>query len=633
MRSCCYDKSDGTSGYAALTGSWAQCTGDCGDDKIDRKCKDHTGAECCSTCADSSSASYPFLCTKASFSAVSVCKSSTNIEGNAPLPVGFKCSTSPTHGTSKTYEESDTKYPVPTSCAKLKADRTAGVTGATVWASVKAENTNTDYGKMRKATNFVERAVLAGGQFLFKDQMGCGVFLEATVGAGSKFTCVDETAAPPHGAAVTSATTSNMELFLFKPTVLASAAKSVFEMGSVYVIGGSNAGEIEINQYASSAKLQGMVNTGTVTSTSAKDIFICDTTNQPAGSVTVSESTAVLVNVTNSGTVFVSGGTFSLYDVTNAAGGTVTVGGAVTAKASGITNAGTISIAGGTIDLTLATNAGGTITIATGVTGTLTLASGGEPGTYTVPATVTTVGFNAPPAPRAPPSPAMPPPVVGAPVFRITTSFSLSGSVSDYDQKTQGAIKAVLASEANVSTAAVVLTITAGSVLVTSDIFVESQAAAEQKAAALVSGVLQNATTLTKALTQQFTADGVVTASPLQVEAINTKPSAVSSTFGGGCGVGCVGGIIGGVFGVSLRDPRLCGVAASEEDAHQVTHQECCCIERGLYCMRTYLTGLLLVAQFATLGPEGSLYVAAGLSNPEAPIAVDWTVTPPLRVY
>ena len=125
--------------------------------------------------------------------------------------------------------------------------------------------------------------------------------------------------------------------------------------------------------------------------------------------------------------------------------------------------------------------------------------------------------------------------------------------MSDYDQKTQGAIKAVLASEANVSTAAVVLTITAGSVLVTSDIFVESQAAAEQKAAALVSGVLQNATTLTKALTQQFTADGVVTASPLQVEAINTKPSAISSTFGaGGCGAGCVGGIIGGVFGVCV---------------------------------------------------------------------------------
>ena len=50
----------------------------------------------------------------------------------------------------------------------------------------------------------------------------------------------------------------------------------------------------------------------------------------------------------------------------------------------------------------------------------------------------------------------------------------------------------------------------------------------------------------------KFTADGVVTASPLQVEAINTKPSAVSSTFGGGCGVGCVGGIIGGVFGVCV---------------------------------------------------------------------------------
>ena len=67
--------------------------------------------------------------------------------------------------------------------------------------------------------------------------------------------------------------------------------------------------------------------------------------------------------------------------------------------------------------------------------------------------------------------------------------------------------------------------------------------------------------------------------------------------------------------------------------AKKMPIKTCCCIERDLYCMRTYLTGLLLVAQFATLGPEGSLYVAAGLSNPEAPIAVDWTVTPPLRVY
>ena len=85
-----------------------------------------------------------------------------------------------------------------------------------------------------------------------------------------------------------------------------------------------------------------------------------------------------------------------------------------------------------------------------------------------------------------------------------------------------------------------------------SDVWGDAGEFVTEQAAALVSGVLQNATTLTKALTQQFTADGVVTASPLQVEAINTKPSAVSSTVGGGCGVGCVGGIIGGVFGVCV---------------------------------------------------------------------------------
>ena len=553
LRACCYDKSGGSSGYATLTGTWASCEGDCGDEKIDNKCKDYIGAvntgwsenqkKCCEACADTSSANYPFLCTKPSYSSVSVCKSSTNTEGNAPLPIGFKCSTSPSHSTDKEYEVSNIKYPVPASCSKLRADRASGVTGATVYASVLAEDTNTDYGKMSKAYNFVARAVLAGGEFKFNDRMGCGVFLEPTVGRGGKFTCIDSTA----GAAVTTATTSNMELFIYKPTVLASAAKSVFEMGSVHIVGGSNAGEIEINQFAGSAKIQGMVNSGTVTSTSAKDLFICDTANQATGSVTASASTAVVVNVTNSGTVTVNGGTFHLYDTTNAVGGTVNVGGAVTATASGITNAGTISITGGTIDMTLATNSGGTITIATGVTGTLTLASGGDPGTFTVPATVTLVGFAAPPSPRAPPSPAMPPPVVGAPVFQITTIFSLSGSVLDYDQKAQGAIKAVLASEANVSTAAVVLSSTAGSVIVTSDIFVESQAAADQKATALASGVFQNATTLETALTKQFTADGVVMNAT--VEAIITQPTALSSTFGGGCDGGCVGGIIGGICG------------------------------------------------------------------------------------
>jgi hypothetical protein len=113
-------------------------------------------------------------------------------------------------------------------------------------------------------------------------------------------------------------------------------------------------------------------------------------------------------------------------------------------------------------------------------------------------------------------------------VHKVTTTFSLSGSVNDYDAKAQGAIKAVLANDANVSTAAVVLTLTAGSVIVTSDIFVESQSAAEQKTTALASGVLSDAAALTTALIQQLSADGVVMGTPLNVEAITTMPTAIS---------------------------------------------------------------------------------------------------------
>ena len=54
----------------------------------------------------------------------------------------------------------------------------------------------------------------------------------------------------------------------------------------------------------------------------------------------------------------------------------------------------------------------------------------------------------------------------------------LSGSVGDYDAAAQTAIKTVIAAEADVSTAAVSLTLTAGSVLVAADIFFGTQAGA-----------------------------------------------------------------------------------------------------------------------------------------------------------
>ena len=62
----------------------------------------------------------------------------------------------------------------------------------------------------------------------------------------------------------------------------------------------------------------------------------------------------------------------------------------------------------------------------------------------------------------------------------------LSGSVADYDVAAQTAIKTVLAAEAKVSTSAVSLTFTAGSVLVAADIFFATQAGARRRKRACV---------------------------------------------------------------------------------------------------------------------------------------------------
>ena len=80
----------------------------------------------------------------------------------------------------------------------------------------------------------------------------------------------------------------------------------------------------------------------------------------------------------------------------------------------------------------------------------------------------------------------------------------LSGSVGDYDAAAQTAIKTVLATESDVSTSAVSLTLTAGSVLVAADIFFGTEAGASTAAARLSTGVLADATSLEAAVNAQF---------------------------------------------------------------------------------------------------------------------------------
>ena len=148
--------------------------------------------------------------------------------------------------------------------------------------------------------------------------------------------------------------------------------------------------------------------------------------------------------------------------------------------------------------------------------------------------------------PSPPPFPALPPPVAGAVSYKVTTSFTLTGSVADYAEAQQTSIIEVLAREARVSPAAVNLTITAGSVIVTAEINVASQAEADEKSTALASGVLLNATNLQTALKAQFTLDNTPGAVSLQVESL-TAPEVI----GGGSGLS-TGAVIGIAVGAAV---------------------------------------------------------------------------------
>ena len=640
-RACCYEvpghkSPTGTAFWTFLPLTGMDPTKTDSSDTIDEPCKEWVGngktgeqpsspltedeRQCCFTCADTSSLLYPATCTAADYAAVAVCASSDTSAACtrnytcadntelplSPLPAGWKCDTAPAYGSTGQYEVSEDTFNTP-DCTQLDSDFAASTSGATIWASVEAENTANAYGQMRKGTAFVERAVLAGGEFFLSSAMKCGVFLEPVVGTNRQVEPAACTLAlkpalcccyirwpsnhpilPFHpllrsnfagydasglGSPVAASTVSTMDVRIYNPKVLATAGKSLFSHGSVMVVGGTSAGELDMGQYTTKAELSGLTNTGTVRATGASDIFIADTVS--SGSVSVTDSTAVLVDITNSGNVSVSGGTSSLYEITNAAAGTVHfLGGTVTLDAittagtvtmlsgtvtgTAITNTGSINIMGGVIDLTFTDNAGGALTIAAGVTGTITLSAGGSSGTCNVPATVTTVGFScaAPPSPpvaspaasaSASPPPSPPPPVVSY----ITTAFTVSGDVSDYDEAKQDGIKQVLATAAGVAKTAVELTIASASVKISATITAAAVDAATTTAT-LSAGILANSSALESALASGGVSGVVVatiTESPAVAASPPPPPFAPPPTSGSDSTGAIVGGVVGGISG------------------------------------------------------------------------------------
>jgi len=151
---------------------------------------------------------------------------------------------------------------------------------------------------------------------------------------------------------------------------------------------------------------------------------------------------------------------------------------------------------------------------------------------------------SSPPPPPPSPSPALPTPAPGAEVFKVTTTFTLSGTLESFTSDTtkQTLIKATIAKASNVSSSAVSLSFTAGSVLVKAEIFVASQAEADAKATTLAQGLLKSPQTLAAALQTEYTNAGLTAPT---VEAITSTATASAPA---GISGGAIGGIVAGVI-------------------------------------------------------------------------------------
>jgi hypothetical protein len=147
----------------------------------------------------------------------------------------------------------------------------------------------------------------------------------------------------------------------------------------------------------------------------------------------------------------------------------------------------------------------------------------------------------------------LPPPAPPPTEFKVKTSFTLAGTVNDYGAPEKLAIQTVLASEAGVTTDAVSLSITSGSVVVAAEIYVADAATAETTSSTLSTGLLASASALDTALTAQFTADGLSTA-VVSVEALVAPtvdvPSGGTEEEGGDDTLVVVVAAVGGVAAV-----------------------------------------------------------------------------------
>ena len=136
----------------------------------------------------------------------------------------------------------------------------------------------------------------------------------------------------------------------------------------------------------------------------------------------------------------------------------------------------------------------------------------------------------------------------------MTTTFTLSGDVSDYDTAKQDAMKSVFASAAGVDASKVTLIIAPASVFVTIAIAVADAAAASSTQSTLSSGILASASSLQGALASGGVAGVTVQSAPVIVSSsgadlgsATAAQKAGGSSSGGGGSMGIIGGAVGAV--------------------------------------------------------------------------------------
>jgi len=348
---CCsyeWDTSSGT-GVSVLTPQTC--------DKTDHKVKllyakydmnwdgDHS---CCNTCSEgfngdfssTSAREFKAMCKAESFQGPGVCGTTGNDMETGSSTYYLECATGPKHtltGTSEEceWDESQNKDVCePETCSftpdNLKAFLDAAPKSREDYEKLPADTQRAgalhQYNRafVTNGPDAVNKAVVElNVKSDVKGETCAAVLLEPTMEAGSTLDATGGFA------------------YVSNPEVAATGEIKVSGAADFTVFGGSNAGKIILTDVTGSVQVAGTTNSGPITATGVKGLFIVDVENKVGGNIEATNTEASLYNVVNHADVTVVGGKFNAYSMENH--GTVTITGAEVNGAIRI-NTGTINL-------------------------------------------------------------------------------------------------------------------------------------------------------------------------------------------------------------------------------------------------------------------------------------------------